>query len=59
MGARINIPLMIVVTSGPGLKGGLLVGVIVCKNNGKHPEETTYWINHLEGHVLTIWMIQK
>ena len=49
----------IAVTSGPGLKGGLLVGVTFAKTMASILEKPLIGINHLEGHALTIRMIQK
>ena len=49
----------IAVTSGPGLKGGLLVGVTFAKTMASILEKPLIGINHLEGHALTVRMAQK
>ena len=49
----------IAVTSGPGLKGGLLVGVTFAKTMASILKKPLIGINHLEGHALTIRMAQK
>ncbi|GIS07780.1 MAG: hypothetical protein CM15mP111_3950 [Hyphomicrobiales bacterium] len=49
----------IAVTSGPGLKGGLLVGVTFAKTMASILKKPLLGINHLEGHALTIRMTQK
>ena len=49
----------IAVTSGPGLKGGLLVGVTIAKAISSVTKKPLLGINHLEGHALTIRMVQK
>ena len=41
------------VTSGPGLIGGLLVGVMFAKGLASTLKKPLYAINHLEGHALT------
>ena len=43
----------IAVTSGPGLIGGLIVGVMVAKSLALALKKPLIAINHLEGHVLT------
>ncbi len=49
----------IAVTSGPGLKGGLLVGVTFAKTMASILKKPLIGVNHLEGHALTIRMIEK
>jgi len=49
----------IAVTAGPGLKGGLLVGVTIAKAISSVTKKPLLGINHLEGHALTIRMVQK
>ena len=49
----------IAVTSGPGLKGGLLVGVTFAKTMGSILKKPLLGINHLEGHALTIRITEK
>lgn len=44
----------IAVTSGPGLVGGLLVGIMVAKGMAFALKKPIIPINHLEGHALTI-----
>ena len=43
----------IAVTSGPGLIGGVLVGVMLAKSLSISLNKPLYGINHLEGHALT------
>jgi len=43
----------IAVTAGPGLIGGLIVGVMVAKAIAAAAKKPLYAINHLEGHALT------
>jgi N6-L-threonylcarbamoyladenine synthase len=43
----------IAVTAGPGLIGGLLVGVMIAKSLSSSLNIPLYAINHLEGHALT------
>ncbi|OLP42946.1 tRNA (adenosine(37)-N6)-threonylcarbamoyltransferase complex transferase subunit TsaD [Rhizobium oryziradicis] len=43
----------IAATSGPGLIGGLLVGLMTAKAIAKAANKPLYAINHLEGHALT------
>jgi N6-L-threonylcarbamoyladenine synthase len=43
----------IAVTSGPGLMGGLLVGVMTAQALGAVTGKPVFGINHLEGHALT------
>ena len=49
----------IAVTSGPGLKGGLLVGVTFAKTMASILKKPLLGINHLEGHALTIRITEK
>ncbi|MDG2187176.1 MAG: tRNA (adenosine(37)-N6)-threonylcarbamoyltransferase complex transferase subunit TsaD [Hyphomicrobiales bacterium] len=49
----------IAVTSGPGLKGGLLVGVTFAQAMASVLKIPLLGINHLEGHALTIRMVKK
>ncbi|AHA28125.1 tRNA (adenosine(37)-N6)-threonylcarbamoyltransferase complex transferase subunit TsaD [Candidatus Liberibacter americanus] len=43
----------IAVTSGPGLIGGLIVGIMTAKAISYASNKPLYAINHLEGHILT------
>ncbi|MBY7649953.1 MAG: tRNA (adenosine(37)-N6)-threonylcarbamoyltransferase complex transferase subunit TsaD [Candidatus Liberibacter europaeus] len=43
----------IAVTSGPGLMGGLIVGIMTAKAISYASHKPLYAINHLEGHILT------
>lgn len=43
----------IAVTSGPGLMGGLIVGMMTAKAISYATHKPLYAINHLEGHILT------
>nr|WP_316656734.1 tRNA (adenosine(37)-N6)-threonylcarbamoyltransferase complex transferase subunit TsaD [uncultured Gellertiella sp.] len=43
----------IAATSGPGLIGGLIVGLMTAKAMARAAEKPLYAINHLEGHALT------
>ena len=49
----------IAVTSGPGLKGGLIVGVTFAKAMASVLKIPILGINHLEGHALTIRMVEN
>ena len=53
--ARISISAIdaIAVTAGPGLIGGVLVGVMLAKSLSLSLNKPIYAINHLEGHALT------
>ena len=55
--ARAGLPLgdvdAIAATSGPGLIGGLLVGLMTAKAIARAANKPLYAINHLEGHALT------
>lgn len=44
----------IAVTSGPGLIGGLITGVMVAKAMASAAKKTFIAVNHLEGHALTV-----
>ena len=43
----------IAVTAGPGLIGGLIVGLTHAKALAMHTQKPLYCVNHLEGHALT------
>jgi N6-L-threonylcarbamoyladenine synthase len=49
----------IAVTYGPGLVGSLLVGVNVAKGLALGRKKPLLGINHLEGHVYSLWLTEK
>ncbi|AGA64746.1 YgjD/Kae1/Qri7 family protein [Liberibacter crescens BT-1] len=49
----------IAVTAGPGLVGGLIVGLMTAKSIAYAARKPLYAINHLEGHVLTARLLDR
>ena len=58
--AKLELPAMdaIAATAGPGLIGGLLVGLTFGKALALAHSKKFYGINHLEGHALTVRLVQ-
>lgn len=49
----------IAVTAGPGLIGGVIVGVMAAKAYASMHKKPIYAINHLEGHALTVRLVEE
>lgn len=58
-GITLNVIDLIAVTKGPGLVGSLLVGLNTAKGIAYAMKKTIIGINHLEGHLLAIFLEQK